>query len=43
MDTKDFESVRRTTAGIEIVHMIKKNQLNTREQSMFKSFYSLAS
>jgi putative transposase len=29
-------------AGIEIVHMIKKKQLNTQEQSMFKSFYSLA-
>ncbi len=39
---KDFESARRTIAGIEIVHMIKKNQLNTQEQSMFKSFYSLA-
>ncbi len=39
---KDFESARRTLAGIEIVHMIKKNQLNTQEQSIFKSFYSLA-
>ena len=39
---KDFESARRTIAGIEIVHMIKKNQLNTQEQSMFKSFNSLA-
>jgi putative transposase len=39
---KEFESARRTIAGIEIVHMIKKNQLNTQEQSMFKSFYSLA-
>ncbi|GAJ07059.1 unnamed protein product, partial [marine sediment metagenome] len=39
---KDFESARRTIAGIEIVHMLKKNQLNTQEQSMFKSFYSLA-
>ena len=25
---KDFESARRTIAGIEIVHMLKKNQLN---------------
>ena len=40
---KNFESARRTLTGIEIVHMLKKNQLNTREQSMFKSFYSLAS
>ena len=39
---KDFESARRTIAGIEIIHMIKKNQLNTQEQSMFKSFFSLA-
>jgi len=38
---KNFESARRTIAGIEIVHMIKKHQLNTQEQSMFKSFYSL--
>ena len=39
---KDFESARRTLTGFEIVHMIKKDQLNTQEQSMFKSFYSLA-
>jgi hypothetical protein len=39
---KDFESARRTITGIEIVHMIKKEQLNTQERSMFKSFYSLA-
>jgi putative transposase len=39
---KEFESARRTIAGIEIVHMIKKEQLNTQEQSMFKSFNSLA-
>ncbi len=39
---KDFESARRTIAGLEIVYMLKKNQLNTQEQSMFKSFYSLA-
>ena len=39
---KDFESARRTLAGIEIVHMIKKNQLNIQERSMFKSLYSLA-
>ena len=39
---KDFESARRTITGIEVVHMIKKEQLNTQERSMFKSFYSLA-
>ena len=39
---KDFESARRTVTGIEIVHMIRKNQLNIQEQSTFKSFYSLA-
>ncbi len=38
----DFKSARRTLTGIEIVYMIKKNQLNTQEQSMFRSFYSLA-
>ena len=42
LEFKDFESARRTITGIEIVHMIKKNQLNTQEQSMFKSFNSLA-
>jgi len=39
---KNFESAKRTLAGIEIVHMIRKNQLNIQEQSTFKSFYSLA-
>ena len=39
---KDFESAIRTITGIEIVHMIKKEQLKTQERSMFKSFYSLA-
>ena len=39
---KEFESARRTIAGIEIVHMIKKKQLNTQKQSMLKSFQSLA-
>jgi len=39
---KDFESARRTLTGIEIVHMIKKNQVNNQEQSIFKSFSSLA-
>jgi putative transposase len=38
---KEFESARRTIAGIEIVHMLKKNQLIDQEASMFKSFQSL--
>ena len=40
---KDFESARRTIAGIEIVHMIKKNQLINPRITPFKSFCSLAS
>jgi len=39
---KEFESARRTIAGIELIHMIKKNQLNNQEKSIFKSFHSLA-
>ena len=33
---------KRSFTDIEIVQMIKKEQLNTQERSMFKSFYSLA-
>ena len=40
---KDSESARRTIAGIELVHMIKKNQLINPEITPFKSFCSLAS
>lgn len=39
---KEFESARRTISGIEIVHMIKKNQLINPGRTVFKSFYSLA-
>ena len=39
---KDFESAKRTLTGIEIVHMIRKDQLISNRTSMFKSFYSLA-
>lgn len=39
---KSFESARRTIAGIEIVRMIKKNQLLNERISPFKSFCSLA-
>ena len=40
---KNFESAKRTIAGIEIVHMIKKNQLFNPKSSTYKSFISLAS
>ena len=39
---KEFESARRTIAGIEIVHMIKKNQLIGHDKNVFHSFCSLA-
>ena len=35
---KEFESARRTLSGIEIVRMIKKNQLIGQDKTMFKSF-----
>ena len=40
---KNFESAQRTLTGIEIVRMIKKNQLKFPKSSTIKSFYSLAS
>ena len=40
---KEFESARRTLSGIEMVHMIRKEQLISNRTSLFKSFYSLAS
>ena len=39
---KEFESARRTLSGIEIVKMIKENQLIGQDKTMFKSFMSLA-
>lgn len=39
---KEFESAKRTIAGIEIVHMIKNEQLISNRKSMFKSFQLLA-
>ncbi len=39
---KEFESARRTLSGIEVVRMIKKNQLISQDQTAFKSFTSLA-
>ncbi|MDB9931333.1 DDE-type integrase/transposase/recombinase [Flavobacteriales bacterium] len=39
---KGFESAGRTLSGIEIVRMIKKNQLIGHDKSVYKSFMSLA-
>ncbi|OUT69078.1 MAG: hypothetical protein CBB76_08540 [Crocinitomicaceae bacterium TMED16] len=39
---KEFESARRTLAGIEIVRMIKKNQMVSQDETTFRSFTSLA-
>ncbi len=36
---KDFEFAKRALIGIEIVHMIKKEQLICNRKSMFKSSY----
>jgi putative transposase len=40
---KEFESAKRTIAGIEIIRMIKKDQLLNPKSSTYKSFISLAS
>ena len=40
---KEFESAKRTISGIEVVRMIKKNQLLNPENSNLLSFISLAS
>ena len=39
---KSFESAKRTLAGIELVRMLKKNQMIDSKSSPFKSFCSLA-
>ena len=39
---KSFESAKRTLAGIELVRMLKKNQMIDLKSSAFKSFCSLA-
>jgi putative transposase len=39
---KEFESAKRTIAGIEIVRMIKKDQMLNPKGSTYKSFISLA-
>jgi len=39
---KNFGLAKRTIAGIEVVSMIKKNQLFNPNNSTYKSFISLA-
>ena len=39
---KSFESAKRTLSGIEVVHMLRKNQMVGPGISMFKSFCKLA-
>ena len=39
---KSSESAQRTLAGIEVIRMIKKDQLKSPKSSTIKSFYSLA-
>ncbi|WP_374173209.1 IS6 family transposase [Flavobacterium tructae] len=39
---KSFESARRTLSGIEVVHMLRKNQMIGPKTTMFKSFCKLA-
>ena len=39
---KDFESAQRTLAGIEVVNIIRKNQIIDPKSTTYKTFYSLA-
>ena len=39
---KDFESAQRTLSGIEVVNIIRKNQIKDSKESTFKTFISLA-
>ncbi len=39
---RKFQSAKRTLTVIEIVHMVRKDQLISNRKSMFNSFYSLA-
>ena len=39
---KEFESAQRTLAGIEIVNIIRKGQINEPKSTVFKTFCSLA-
>jgi putative transposase len=38
---KEFESAQRTLAGIEVVSIIRKNQIVDSKKSYFKTFLSL--
>jgi len=40
---KEFESAQRTLAGIEIINIIRKNQIKDSKPTTYKTFYSLAS
>ena len=39
---KVFESAQRTLAGIEIINIIRKNQIKNSKPTAFNAFYSLA-
>ena len=39
---KEFESAQRTLAEIEIVNIIRKNQIKESKSTTYKTFYSLA-
>jgi putative transposase len=39
---KDFESAQRTLAGIEVVNIIRKNQIKDSESTTYRTFNSLA-
>ncbi len=39
---KDFESAQRTLAGIEIINIIRKNQIKESKPTTFKTFCTLA-
>jgi len=39
---KEFESAQRTLAGIEIINIIRKNQIENSKSTTYKTFHSLA-
>jgi putative transposase len=39
---KEFESAQRTLGGIEVVSVIRKNQIGDSRKTTFKTFVSLA-
>ena len=39
---KNFESAKRTSSGIDVVHMLRKNQMINPGTTMFKSLSKLA-